>query len=109
MLFRSIKLKYPEFSILSKLSELKNVTDVAFEMIAQSIEHIYDGEQFYYAKETSKKELLEFIESLSQQQFSKIEDFFANLPKIEKTIELKCSRCGFEHKIDVEGLESFFG
>ena len=49
------------------------------------------------------------IESLNQQQFGKIEDFFANLPKIEKKIEMKCSRCGFEHRLDVEGLESFFG
>jgi hypothetical protein len=51
----------------------------------------------------------EFIEGLNQQQFAKIEDFFANLPKLEKKIEMKCSRCGFEHKLDVEGLESFFG
>jgi hypothetical protein len=105
----SIKLKYPEFSVLKKLSNLTNVSDIAFEMIADSVEYIYDGEQFYYAKEVDSKEIVEFIESLNQQQFSKIEDFFANLPKIEKTIEMKCSRCGFEHKLDVEGLESFFG
>jgi hypothetical protein len=105
----SIKLKYPEFSVLKKLSNLTNVSDIAFEMIADSVEYIYDGEQFYYAKEVESKEIVQFIESLNQQQFSKIEDFFANLPKIEKTIEMKCSRCGFEHKLDVEGLESFFG
>jgi hypothetical protein len=105
----SIKLKYPEFSVLNKLSKLTSVSDIAFEMIAESVEYIYDGEQFYYAKEVEKKEIVEFIESLNQQQFSKIEDFFANLPKIEKKIEMKCSRCGFEHNLDVEGLESFFG
>jgi hypothetical protein len=105
----SIKLKYPEFSVLNKLSKLTNVSDIAFEMIAESVEYIYDGEQFHYAKEVEKKELVEFIETLNQQQFSKIEDFFANLPKIEKKIEMKCSRCGFEHNLDVEGLESFFG
>ena len=105
----SIKLKYPEFSVLNKLSKLTNVSDIAFEMIAESVEYIYDGEQFYYAKEVESKEIVEFIESLNQQQFSKIEDFFANLPKIEKKIEMKCSRCGFEHTLDVEGLESFFG
>lgn len=105
----SIKLKYPEFSVLNKLSKLTNVSDIAFEMIAESVEYIYDGEQFYYAKEVDSREVVEFIESLNQQQFSKIEDFFANLPKIEKKIEMKCSRCGFEHKLDVEGLESFFG
>ena len=105
----SIKLKYPEFSVLNKLSKLTSVSDIAFEMIAESVEYIYDGEQFYYAKEVEKKEIVEFIESLNHQQFGKIEDFFANLPKIEKTIEMKCSRCGFEHKLEVEGLESFFG
>jgi hypothetical protein len=105
----SIKLKYPEFSVLNKLSKLTNVSDIAFEMIAESVEYIYDGEQFYYAKEVESKEIVEFIESLNNQQFSKIEDFFANLPKIEKKIEMKCSRCGFEHTLDVEGLESFFG
>ena len=105
----SIKLKYPEFSVLKRLSKLTNVSDIAFEMIAESVEYIYDGEQFYYAKEVDIKEVIEFIESLNQQQFAKIEDFFANLPKIQKTIEMKCSRCGFEHKLDVEGLESFFG
>lgn len=105
----SIKLKYPEFSVINKLSKLTNVSDIAFEMIADSVEYIYDGEQFYYAKETTTEELVKFIENLNQQQFAKIEDFFANLPKLEKKIEMKCSRCGFEHKLDVEGLESFFG
>jgi len=105
----SIKLKYPEFSVINKLSKLTDVSDIAFEMIADSVEYIFDGEQFYYAKETTTEELVEFIESLNQQQFAKIEDLFANLPKLEKKIEMKCSRCGFEHKLDVEGLESFFG
>lgn len=105
----SIKLKYPEFSILKRLSSLTSASDVAFEMIAESVEYIYDGEQFYYSNETPREEMIEFIESLNQQQFSKIEEFFANLPKLEKKIEMKCSKCGFEHKIDVEGLENFFG
>jgi hypothetical protein len=105
----SVKLKYPEFSVLKRISNLENPADIAFEMIADSIEYIYDGDQFYYAHESSPKELIEFVESLNQKQFSKIEDFFTNLPKIQKTIEMKCSRCGFEHKLEVEGLESFFG
>jgi hypothetical protein len=104
-----IKLKYPEFSILNKINNLEAVTDIAFEMIAESVEYVYDGEQYHYSNEIPHQEMLEFIESLNQQQFSKIEDFFANLPKLEKKIEMKCSRCGFEHRMDIEGLESFFG
>jgi len=105
----SVKLKYPEFSVIQKISKVDNMTDVAFRMIAESIDYIYDGEQFYYAKETATEELMDFLESLNQQQFSKIEEFFSNLPKLEKKVHMKCSRCGFEHNLDVEGLESFFG
>jgi hypothetical protein len=82
---------------------------MALDMIASSIEYIFDGEQYYYAKETSMKELVEWIESLNQDQFSKIEEFFNNQPKLNKKVDLKCGKCGFQHLIEVEGLESFFG
>jgi len=67
----SIKLKYPEFSVINKLSKLTDVSDIAFEMIADSVEYIFDGEQFYYAKETTTEEMVEFIEGLNQHQFAK--------------------------------------
>ena len=105
----TIKLKYPQFSIIEKLSDMKSAVDLVFEVITESIEYIYDGEQFYYANETPKEELTQFVESLSQEQFSKLENFFNNLPKLTKTVEMKCSKCGFDHSIYMEGLESFFG
>jgi hypothetical protein len=104
----SIKLKYPEFSIVSDSLKYDNINEVTFNMIAQSIEYIYDGEQFYYANESSPKELLDFVEGMNQEQFAKVEEFFNNLPKLKETLDIKCNKCGFEHHIDVEGLESFF-
>ena len=50
----SIKLKYPEFSVIKRVSKLKSSTDVAFEMIADSVEYIYDGEQMYYGSGAPK-------------------------------------------------------
>ena len=105
----SIKLKYPEFGIVKDSLKYENINDVTFNMIAQSIEYIYDGQQFYYANESTTEELIEFVEGLNQEQFSKIENFFNNLPKLKEKLDIKCSKCGFEHKIEVEGLESFFG
>lgn len=105
----SIKLKYPEFGIVKDSLKYENINDVTFNMIAQSIEYIYDGQQFYYANESTSEELVEFVEGLNQEQFSKIENFFNNLPKLKETLDIKCSKCGFDHKIEVEGLESFFG
>lgn len=103
-----VKMRYPKFGIVRDSVNVDNITDVTFNMIASSIEYIYDGEQFYYAKETTKEEMLEFIEQLNQSQFEKIENFFSNLPKMKKKIEMTCSRCGFIHNMEVEGLENFF-
>ena len=105
----SIKLKYPEFGIVKDSLRYENINDVTFNMIAQSIEYIYDGQQFYYATESTLEELIEFVEGLNQEQFSKIENFFNNLPKLKEKLDIKCNKCGFEHNIEVEGLESFFG
>lgn len=104
----SVKLKYPEFSILERTSKFETATDMAFDMIVESIDYIFDGEQYYYAKETDPAELVDFVESLNHQQFAKIEDFFNNLPKLNKKIEVDCKKCGFHHTIEVEGLDSFF-
>ena len=105
----SMKMKYPEFSVVEKLSENKNSVDAAFKIIVDSIEYIFDGDQYYYANETTPQELMEFVESLNQEQFGKLETFFDNMPKIKKDVEIKCSKCGYDHSITVEGLENFFG
>jgi hypothetical protein len=104
-----IKLKYPEFHIVEDSLKYDSINDVTFNMVAESIEYIYDGEQFHYANEAQPGELLAFVEGMNQEQFSKVEAFFNNLPVLKQDINMTCSKCGFHHHIEVEGLESFFG
>ena len=104
-----IKMKYPEFGIIKDSINMEDITEVTFNLISESIEHIFDGDQFYYAHEAEPGEMLEFVEGLNQAQFEKVEHFFNNLPKLKETVEMTCSKCGFHHTIDVEGLENFFG
>ena len=103
-----VKLKYPEFSVIKRVEKKTDISDLALTLIADSIDWIHDGEQYYYAKECSPGELVEFIESLPQEEFSKLEEFFDKLPKLSKKIEVTCSKCGHVHTIDIEGLENFF-
>jgi len=105
----SIKLKYPQFSTIEKITSKSNSVDVAFDIVSDSVEYIFDGKQYYYAYESTPQEIAEFIESLSTEQFNKIENFFSSLPRIKKTVEIKCSKCGFDHSIELEGLQNFFG
>lgn len=105
----SIKMQYPKFSTMESLKSTNTSVDMAFKIVADSIEYIFDGDQYYYANESDPKELVEFIESLNTEQFSKLEKFFKNLPKIKKELDFTCDKCGFHHHINVEGLENFFG
>jgi len=105
----TVKLKYPEFGMVKDSLQYDDINTITFSMIANSIEYIYDGEQFYYGHETAPSEMLEFVESLNAEQFRKLEEFFENLPKLKENVNITCSKCGFNHTIEVEGLENFFG
>jgi hypothetical protein len=105
----TVKFKYPEFGIVKDSLSYESETEVTFNLVASSIEYIYDGEQFFYAHESTQEELVEFVESMNQSQFEKVEEFFSSMPKMKKTLEITCGKCGYEHKLEMEGLESFFG
>ena len=104
----TVKMKYPEFGIIKDSIELDNDTEITFHLLAQCVEYIYDGDQFYYGSETPLQEMVEFVENLNQESFEKLEEYFNSLPKLKEKIEMTCSKCSFHHSIDVEGLESFF-
>ena len=105
----SIKMKYPEYSIMDKLASLDSSSDGIFELVAACVEYIMYGDNFYYGHETSGEEIIEFLETLTTQQFAKIEEFFDTLPSIEKIVDIKCPKCGFDHHIEIRGLDDFFG
>jgi hypothetical protein len=104
-----VKMKYPEFHIMTDSIDMKNLTDVTMKLIANCIEYIYDGDQFYYGNEVDESEMIEFIENLCQEHFEKLEKFFNSMPRLTKKVELKCKKCGYQHTFNVEGLENFFG
>jgi hypothetical protein len=104
-----VVMKYPTVDIIKKLEGLDtNDLNKVFEVMALSIDYIYDGSELYYAKEQSDAELLQFIENLTSDQFLKIQKFFETMPKIRKEIEYDCPVCQKHHLKTLEGLQSFF-
>ena len=87
-----------------------NLTDFdkVFDIMALSIDYIYQGEELFYAKEQKYEELLGFVNNLTSEQFLKMQEFFVSMPKIRKEIEYDCPVCGKHHQKTLEGLQSFF-
>ena len=101
-------MKYPNIDIIKKIDNLENDASLITEIVIDCIQSIYQGDIVHYAKETSRKELEEFILNLTKIQFDKIEEFFATVPKFIKVVEFDCPICGAHNKTELEGLKSFF-
>jgi hypothetical protein len=105
-----VVLKYPTFKAIEAVASEKNISPADFvsETIISSIDYIYDEENMYYAKDATKEELLEFIDSLTKEQFGMIQKFFEDIPKLTKKLDFKCNKCGYEENIEIQGIQSFF-
>ena len=88
-------------------TENLNVDDT-FKLIASCIDQIYSEEESWAGSDCTDKELSEFIESLSSQQFKQIEKFFDTMPKMTHTVKVMNPKTKKENKIVLEGLQSFF-
>ena len=80
------------------------------DIIGSSILQIYEekGEKVYEAKDQTKKELTEFIESMNTSQFQKIQSFFDTMPKLKHTVKVKNPKTKKESEIVLQGLNDFF-
>ena len=89
-------------------SDASNI-DKIFNIIVSSIESIYSGDEMFEASTHSKKDLLEFIESLSAEQFKKVQAFLDAMPVVYINTLFECESCGNKNEIELKGLTNFFG
>lgn len=103
-----IVMKYPKMSFMNNMDN-KDEFDAILDIIIDCIDYIYDKDTVYYAKDTDRKELVEFIDSLQSKDLDKIKQFFDTMPKLKKKMDFKCNKCGYHENIELEGIQSFFG
>lgn len=104
-----VVLKYPTFGSIDFAGLDTQDMQQILNVIVSCIDYIYDDEQVYYAKDTKKEELIDFIENMKQTDLEKISSFFTSLPKLKKEIHFHCNKCNYEEDITLEGVQSFFG
>ena len=79
-----IVMKYPKMSFMNNMDS-KDEFDAILDIIIDCIDYIYDEDNVYYAKDTDRKELVEFVESLQSKDLDKIKQFCSkSTPQILK-------------------------
>lgn len=103
-----VVMKYPKMDAIINTQD-KDGIDTVLNLIVDCIDYIYDEETLYYAKDSTRQELIDFLDTLQSKDLDNIKQFFDTMPKMKKEVEFKCNKCGYHENIELEGLQSFFG
>lgn len=103
-------MKYPSFDrfVEGNISEKEITPDQITEIIAESIDQIFQGEDVYDSSTTSKKEFIKFVEELTNAQLEKLQKFFETSPRLEHSFKVTNPNTGVESEYTLRGLQSFF-
>lgn len=103
-----LELRVPSLSEFYHLMSEEDNEDKAINLLSTVISKIFDGEDVYDTSEVDHEEMVSFIENLTSKQCEMISDFFTKIPNLKIEIPYKCSGCGSDEKITIEGVQSFF-
>ena len=104
-------MKYPTVDsfVENKIDDISpaNMLDV----IVTCIDKIYDkkGEEVFDAKDSTKKELVDFVEQMNTTQFADVQKFFDTMPQLKHEITVLNPKTKKESKVVLSGLSDFFG
>jgi hypothetical protein len=88
--------------------DTKTQSDLINEVVIASIESIFDADKVYPSENSTKAELITFINSLNRVQMQKIEAFIAAVPALKEDVKFKCKGCGHENEFELSGTQAFF-
>ena len=101
-------LRYP---CLSDVGNFKNLdtTDGIFNILYKCIDQIHYGDDVYHRIDISDKDIEEFVDQLTTEQFDKLTNFFNTMPKLRHIIPVTNPNTNIQSEVVLEGLSSFLG
>ena len=102
-------LQYPTLDSFTDSTTVINASNM-LDVIASCVSQIYDkkGEDVYDAKDSTKQEIVDFLESLNSKQFLEIQKFFDTMPKLTHTVTIENPETKVKSDITLTGLNDFF-
>ena len=105
-------MKYPGFKQFVNITLLNGgleTTEDIFDLVADCVDQVFQGEEVWDAKDMKKSEVVAFIEGMTQQQFELVQTFFETMPSLKHDFKVINPNTGVESSYTLEGLQSFFG
>ena len=105
-------MKYPgvdQFINITLLNKDLESTEEVFNLVAKCVDQVFQGEELWESSDMKPKEIVEFLEGMTQQQFEKVQEFFETMPVLKHEFKVMNPNTGIESTFTLEGLQSFFG
>ena len=103
-------MKYPTMMDVTqvKTDDKKSDIEQVFDILKTCIAEVHHGDDITNIIDVSPKDLDEFFESMTQQQFELLQEFFNTMPKLRHVINVKNPKTKKKNEILLEGLGDFF-
>ena len=101
-------MRYPTLNDMLDIDVEKENTEDMISLIKRCVGEIHHDEKVYNKVDISDKELEEFIDSLTADQFEKITDFFDTMPKVQHSVEVVNPNTKKKGEVVIEGIQNFF-
>ena len=99
-----VKLKLPPIDTILDVKKLD--INATLKLIGKCVVNVFDKNTTY--EQFTELEIKDFLEALTQDQFTKLNTFFNTMPKLQHEVKWICKTCGQEDSVVLEGLQSFF-
>ena len=83
-------------------------TKQMFEMLANTVHQVYEGDKIHAAGDYSKAEMHKFLESLDAKTYQKINNFFNTMPRLKQDVEIENPNTKVKSKLTLQGIADFF-
>jgi hypothetical protein len=107
----SLQMRYPsyeDFLANEKLLNTESMTESLMELITVCLDSVLTEEERFSIKDESKEEVINFIDSMTSEQFEMVTEFVQNMPAVSKEIDFTCVSCKHENKRTLRGMDDFF-
>ena len=101
-----ITLSYPKIDMTS--IEADNDLETLWKIVESCTDQVFDSENVYDLKNYSEEDKRDFFDTMTQEQFTKIRNFFDQIPRLQYQTEYKCKECNHSDDLTIEGLANFF-
>jgi len=100
-----LKMKLPK---RSETRESESALEEAFDRIISCIDMVYAGDEVWHTKDLTRADLVDFIDTWSNDQLERVMNFVNNVPHLELDVEMTCPKCKYKEVVLIEGLDNFF-